>query len=248
MTTADDEKRNLLVASAGAIATVAAAMGFKALGAPESATLVLSSFAGQIPALIRVGSLERAERRSALAAKGMAAAIGESEKLPETPAAQEVYVAMFHDLMDAVDDRAAAPLGHMAAEYARLELQPDQFFRAFGRVVRELGPEEMRDLESLLDDSVTRIGAHRSAFADSSLVRASFRDPEGRQLEIRGPGDDDWATTLQVSQGTRLLSLMKQYGLALEPTNVPNAWDFQAMMALIRRGYAEKALRHLRAI
>jgi hypothetical protein len=248
MSTAEDEKKNLVIAAAGAVATVAAAITFKDLGASESAALVLSSFAGQIPALIRVGSLERAERRSRLAAKGMAAAFGDTKNLPETPGAQDVYVAMFHDLMDAVDDGAAAPLGNMAAEYARLGLRPDQFFRAFGRVVRELGAEEIRDLERLLDDTVTRIDSHRAAFADSSVVRASFRDPVGHQLEVKGPGDDAWSPALEVTQGTRLLSLMKQSGLALEPTNLPGAVGFQPMMALIRHGFASRALGHLRAV
>jgi hypothetical protein len=218
-----------------------------AFGLSPEVSAALSVFAGAIPSLIRAGFQSRAQRRCAIAAAAMAreAAAAPAVNMPETPASQEVFLSMFYDLMDAVDDAAAGPLGHLASSYARLELPPDPFFRAFGRVVRELDGVELSDLRTLLSDCVLKVNEGKSAFADSSVVRTNYRDPVGHTIESWKGSSDGWVPAVEVQNGVRLLLLMKQHGLAAEPTDVPGIIGGEPVMARIWRGIAGRALMHL---
>jgi hypothetical protein len=245
----EDQSADIATTAVGSAASAVTQAAATALSLSPELGVALSIFAGTIPALIRNGFARRAERRCALAAHGMEVAATQQnatvEEVSSAGANPDVFLSMFYDLIDSVDEAAAQPLGHLAMTYAHLGLAPDRFFRAFGRVVRELDSTELLDLTKLLDVCTKRIDSHEAPFADSDLVRTNFRDPIGHSLEARGR-DDEWHALLEVSSGVRLLLLMKQHGLAAEPTDVPGVVGGDPVRARIWRGFGGRALTHLR--
>ena len=219
-----------------------------ALGISPAAAAAIGIFGGAIPGVIQAGYTKRIERRIGRAAAGIAAAADPNLNpgdIPVNERSEESFVSMWVEMMSAVDDAAAAPLGHLAMTYARWDIAPDRFFRSFGSVVRELDARGLVELRALLAECVRRIDAHEATSADAIVVRTSLRDPRGRSLESRRPGEDGWWEIAQVENGIRLLSLLKQHDLATQAADVPGPVGFDPEIALLWRGLAGRALTHL---
>jgi hypothetical protein len=168
--------------------------------------------------------------------------LSELEAKPETT---ECFLTMFYDMMDAIDDAAAGPLGHLAMTYVQSGKAPDKFFRAFGRTVRELSSTELLALELLIRECVSRMNSGQSATPDSEVVRTDSRDPTGKALLAGGVHTGQWSRIQEMDNGLRLLTVMKQHGLAVEPTDVSATFGGNPQAIRIWRDEAERTLRHL---
>jgi hypothetical protein len=249
MVDSDEQASAVAVAATGSALAAVAQYAVQAHGLGPEVQAAISVLTGAIPAIIQVGYSRRIERRVERAGVGIRAAADSSADpaaIPNTERSQETFASMWVDMMDAIDDAAAAPLGHLAMTYARWDMAPDRFFRSFSRVVRELDERGIPELRTVLAESVRRIDARETTSADAIVVRTSPRDPRGRSLEWkRAGGDNEWGDLAAVSNGLRLLSLMKQHGLASQATSVPAVWGFQPEIALLWHGEAGRALVHL---
>lgn len=257
MTDDSDSKAHDIVvgalgAATGAIATVVAAQ----TGLGIAAVTGLGVFAGSIPQIIQHGWSRRAQRRCELAQRGIEKAVLDSgsdpAKLPNTDATQETFVAMFYELMDAVDDAVAPSLGHIAMTYANEQKPPDFFFRAFGRVVRELDAVELRYLRDLLRNTLARPNS------GSFLLRSVPGDAEGLAIQLetkslerspnviaRGTDNEGWTEILKLRRGVRLLTLLIQHGLALEDVAGPGVWGANPVVIVLSAENARRALSHI---
>ena len=241
----DEKGTGIILGAVGAaVASVAQAAGIYA-GLDVATVAGLGVFAGQIPAMIHLGSARRAERRCKLAQQGIEKAAASSTvdpaQLANSETTQEAFVSMFLDLMDAVDDAVAPSLGHIAMSYAQDNKTPDAFFRAFGRVIRELDADELRSLHTLFE----KVASSPSPYEDTVPVRTAPGDPEGVTLQVKQGGADEWKELLSLRRGVRLLLLLKQHGLANEATNVPPIVGFNLVAALIPKKTAARAMRHI---
>jgi hypothetical protein len=159
---------------------------------------------------------------------------------------------MFYELMDAVDDAVAPSLGHIAMTYANEQKRPDFFFRAFGRVVRELDAVELRYLRDLLRNTLAQPNS------GSFLLRCVPGDPEGLAIQVenegahpsgnaiaRGMDSDGWTEVVKLRRGVRLLTLLTQHGLALEDVAGPAVWGANPVVIVLSAENARRALSHI---
>ncbi len=233
----------------GAALTITASAAALTVGAGPEAAAGVAVFAGAIPGIIRTGYQSRAERRCALAQQKISAVAAEYDidlrDLDNAPETTEAFLTMFHDLMDAIDDAASGPLGHITMTYVAQEMPADEFFRAFGRTVRELSARELYALESLLRDCVCRLNSGRSSFVDSENIMTKYGDITGSVLLIGGASNGQWEPAASTDNGLRILALMKQYGLAVEPTDFSGTIGANPMAVRIWKDTATRALCHL---
>lgn len=152
------------------------------------------------------------------------------EQAVQSPDDAEALFEAYRRLANTPEAFAAKALGKLAGLYMRNGWTVDQFFRAAGRVIEELGPEDYDALQKI----VAAAGTNAQHTDDQAIELAL--NPHGGEIEGAGAqvffrkGTDSWRGlkdehgNLEKTPGTiRAFFLLRAHGLA---TEMPGATAF----------------------
>jgi hypothetical protein len=149
-----------------------------------------------------------------------------------TENAAESWFEAYRRMMNTPEPFAAHALGRMAGMYIRDDRRPDQFFRAAGRVIEELGPDEYDGLQRILAAAGTNgqqtFSQHIELSLNSNPASGSV-EGGGAQVFYK-KGSESWLG-LKDERGyvektpgmLRVFFLLRSHGLAAE---VPGATTY----------------------